>query len=107
MSTITHKSLTYRILVYLSNIGLNTTVSSTYKQDELCMLLSGTQKWFGDTHVCMHVSIACMCMHTLSPQETRCTSLKLFVTMGLFTCALLASLGFARTVQKIQIEINR
>ena len=56
MSTITHKSLTYRILVYLSNIGLNTTVSSTYKQDELCMLLSDTQKWFGDTHACMHVS---------------------------------------------------
>ena len=25
--------------------------------------------------------------------------------MGLFTCALLASLEFARTVQKIQIEI--
>ena len=63
MSTITHKSLTYKILVYLSNIGLNTTVSSTYKQDELCMLLSDTQKWFGDTHVCMHVSQHMHSMH--------------------------------------------
>ena len=66
MSTITHKSLTYKILVYLSNIrtsGLNTTVSSTYKQDELCMFLSGTQKWFRDTHACMHVSQHMHSMH--------------------------------------------
>ena len=93
MSTITHKSLTYRILVYLSNIGL---IQVHTNKMNLVVHRNGLV-----THM------SCMCMHTLSPQETRCTSLKLFVTMGLFTCALLASLGFARTVQKIQIEINR
>ena len=85
------KSLTYKIFVYLSDIrtsGLNTTVSGTYKEDKLCMILSGTQKWFGNTHACKPTHAQYACVFIFYDQETRCTNLKLFVTMGLFTCVL-------------------